>query len=190
MKKCYCWKCSDFFFLFWFNKTRKVGSCLRTSENDHILYPAHRGARCCGSHLQVTVQRGGVWVDLRGGGCVGFTRFYSDGAQSHETSQTQSPLKLHRAGLNPSKNTQYWNPGVWRNIHSRSFLSIDWIERSMLQFISFFFFLNYNESFFSWITTKHPPSNPRTTTVNRANSSINNFILSCTWALIPETSGL
>lgn len=68
--------------------------------------------------------------------CVGFISFYSDRAQSHETSQTQSPLKLHGAGLNPSKYTQYWNPGVWRTfILGR--LSVDWIERSTLQFISF-----------------------------------------------------
>lgn len=43
---------------------------------------------------------------------TGLCKFLRDRAQSHETSQTQSPLKLHRAGLNPSKYTQYWNPGV------------------------------------------------------------------------------
>lgn len=72
--------------------------------------------------------------------CSSFTSFYSDRAQSHETSQTQSPLKLHRAGLNPSKHTQYWNPGVWRTF-ILGHLSIDWIETSTLQFISFSFWI-------------------------------------------------
>lgn len=92
--------------------------------------------------------------------CVGFTSFYGDRAQSHETSQTQSPLKLHRAGLNPSKYTQYWNPGVWRTfILGR--LSIDWIERSTLQFISFLFELMKVFPELQPNTHPQPPNNNR-----------------------------
>lgn len=95
-----------------------------------------------------------------------------------KTSQTQSPLKLHRAGLNPSKYTQYWNPGVWRTfILGR--LSIDWIERSTLQFI---FFLFEFIKVFPELLPLPPPTT--TTTINRANSY--NFIPSCTKLRSPK----
>lgn len=87
--------------------------------------------------------------------CGSFTSFYSNGAQSHETSQTQSPLKVHRAGLNPSKYTQYWNPGVLRNIHSWSF--VHRLNRN--KHVTVYIFSFWITESISWFT-KHPPPPP------------------------------
>lgn len=53
--------------------------------------------------------------------CVSFTSFYSDRAQSHETSPTQSPLKVTQGRAQSIKVHTILESRSLKNIHSRSF---------------------------------------------------------------------